>query len=120
MNIKLTNATEGKVGEYRKFSFSDKIYRIEEVLDSPNISMMWKWDTGLCPYCKKRIVREIKHDFYRIEILVDKDKKNPTIDDIEIIGDTLDRRKMRIPKDRDEFKMALLKSKYKHLLKKII
>ena len=120
MNYKIISNKIGKEGEYRKFSFSKKDFQIKEVLEIPEISMYWKWDSGICPHCKRRIVREIKHIFYRIEILADKNKEENeiTLDDIELIGDTLDNRKMRIPKDNNAFKEALLKSeKFGRLVK---
>ena len=118
---KITTAIEGKEGEYRKFSFSDKLYEIKEVIDNPQVSMMWRWTTGVCPYCKRKIERIVRHDFYRIEVLVPEDVKNPTLKDIILIGDTLDRRKMFIPIDSDAFKQALLKSKkFRKLLREVL
>jgi len=104
---------EKKVGDKRRFSFSDKEYIIKEILDNPNISMWWTWTSGICPHCKRRIERTIQHKFYRIEILADATKKDNeiTIKDIQILGDTLDNRRMLIPIDDKAFKQALLLSK---------
>lgn len=90
------------VGDKRTFTHSKTVYRIREVLNNPGISMWWNWTTGVCPHCKKRIERNIEHIFYRIEILGDdtKDDKSLTIDDIVLMGDTLDKRRMTITKDK--------------------
>lgn len=93
---------ELKVGNLRDFSFSNKKYKIREILENPQISLLWTWDSGVCPHCKNKITRNIKHDFYKIEILgendIDDDKL--TIDNIYLLGFTLDKRTMLIPKDK--------------------
>jgi len=84
----------------RTFNFTkDKQFIIQEVLDKPNFSMDWTWSSGICPHCKNIIDRIVKHDFYRIEILVDESIKEDKISnkDIIIMGDTLDNRRMIIP-----------------------
>lgn len=89
------------VGQKRTFSFSKNKYEIKEIIENPQISMLWTWKTGICPHCKKKIEQTIKHDFYRIEILVDETKKQEEIikDDIVLIGDTLDGKKLLISSD---------------------
>lgn len=89
------------VGQKRTFSFSKQKYEIKEILENPEISMLWTWKTGICPHCKKKIEQTIKHDFYRIEILIDEVKKQEEItkDDIVIIGDTLDNKRLLISND---------------------
>ena len=117
---KITTATEAEEGNLRKFSFSDKLHEVKEIIHNPNISMQWKWTTGICPYCKRRIERIITHYFYRIEILFPY-REEENLKNIIIVGDTLDRRKMFIPPDDNAFKYTLLKSrKYKKLLKEVI
>ena len=110
-----------KVGQRRNFSFSDKVYRIREILENPGISMWWTWTTGICPHCKKNIERKIKHDFYRIEILGNdaKEDKDLAIKDIVLMGDTMDKRRMVIPIDDQAFSETLEKSKkFKKIAKK--
>ena len=110
-------ATEGKVGEERIFTFSKAIYEIREVLENPNISMWWTWTTGVCPHCKKQIERRINHDFYYIEILVEKDVQNKDVarTDVAMLGHTLDKRGMRI--SIDKYDEIFNKSKnFKHLV----
>lgn len=93
---------ELQVGNKRKFTFSNQEYEIKEILEKPNIKLLWTWDTGLCPHCKQRIERTIEHSFYRIEILADTSKKEEelTSEDIIIMGDTMDCRRMILPKDK--------------------
>ena len=120
LKYKMTIDKEGKIGECRKFNNDNNIYEIKEILENPNLSIYWTWSSTICPHCKQRINREIKHDFYRIEILanVSKNEDEITINDIYISGNTLDRRKMMIPKDH--FVQILLKSnKFKHLAKEV-
>jgi hypothetical protein len=108
---------EGKVGEFRKFSFSEDDYIVKEVIDDPQFTLDWIWDTGVCPHCKKRLDKTVQHDFYRIEVLVkeNKDKGNNKKEDLLILGDTLDKRKMLIP--IDQYDRVLRKSKlYKSLV----
>lgn len=116
----ITTHTVADVGECRVFGdvMKNKVYQVKEVLENPEISMLWRWDSGICPHCKKRIVREIKHDFYRIEILVDVVKKDEgiTLDDLYLSGDTMDKRKMKIPKNNETFIEVLRKSKFKGLV----
>lgn len=106
---------ELQVGNKRSFSFSKDEYEILEILDNPNIYMWWTWNSGVCPHCKMKIDREVQHQFYRIEILANKEIK--TKDDIIIMGHTLDNRYMQIPVNDPAFNEVLIKSnKYKHLL----
>ena len=110
---------ELQVGEKRKFSISDKVQRIREILEKPDITMWWTWDSGICPHCKEKIERKIEHIFYRIEILGDdtKEDKDLTIKDIVIIGDTLDRRRMILTADK--YDEVFGKSRlFKYLIKK--
>ena len=108
-----------EVGQKRTFTFSDKTYRIREVLDNSGITMWWTWDSGLCPHCKEKIERKIEHVFYRIEILGDdtKEDKHLKKEDIVLMGDTLDRRRMVLTADK--YDEVFSKSKtLKHLIKK--
>lgn len=92
-----------QVGNKRKFTFSDKEYKIREIIDQPNIKLFWTYDSGVCPHCKKRITRNIEHDFYRIEILGDDSKEDDNSlleEDIQIIGHTLDKRILVLPIDK--------------------
>ena len=109
---------ELEVGQKRKFSFSDKVQRIREILEGLSITMWWTWDSGICPHCKEKIERKIEHVFYRIEILGDdtKEDKDLTIKDIVIIGDTLDRRRMLLTADKYDDVFSKSKS-FKHLAK---
>lgn len=112
-----------EVGNKRKFSFATKKYEIKEIIDEPNISMWWTWDTGVCPHCKEKIEQNIQHHFYRIEILAIEDKKEEylTEKDIVIMGFTLDRKYMMIPKNENAYKQVLEKSqKFKKFLKEVI
>ena len=109
---------EKQVGDARTFTFSDKTYKIYNVLDIRNINMQWTWDTSTCPHCKQKITRTTTHNFYRIEILADNSiaEKDVTIDDLVIVGDTYDGRKMILPKDK--YSSILNQSKqFKHLIK---
>jgi len=129
---------ESKIGQKRKFSFSENPYEVLEIIDSPNLSMDWEWNTGTqrCPYCGRLFKSKstVRHDFYKIEILgatefIGKNeeeknniekyklKKNLTKDDIVIMGYTLDRRYMLIPKEKSTYNMALsLSKKFKKFL----
>lgn len=115
-----------QVGDIRTFSFDlGTIYTIREILDNPKISMWWKWNSGICPHCKKKIERNIKHEFSRIEILgkisdytiedIEKGKitakdlagkeikdENLTKDDIVLYGQTLDNRLLIMTADKYE------------------
>ncbi len=91
---------DGKgVGETRRFSFSDKTYRILEILENPNIKLYWTWTSGVCPHCKERITRNIEHTFYSIEVLGDTkiSKSNLKKKDIYLRGYTLDKRTLILP-----------------------
>lgn len=108
---------ELQIGDTRHFSFSDKLFKIREILENPAVSMWWTWDTGICPHCKKKIERHIKHNFYRIEILGDNDKsdENLTDDDIAMLGFTTDRRLMHLDIEarKDVYKISKKFSKFK-------
>ncbi len=115
---KMTSETEGKIGDTRKFhSFPNKEFLINEIIIDANINLNWTWNTGVCPYCKNRISREITHDIYRIEILIDdsKDKDKIKVTDIVLLADTLDKRKMILPRDKYN-EVFSLSEKYKHLI----
>ena len=108
-----------KIGMKRKFSFSDKKYIIQEVLDGPDVQLLWHWDSGNCPHCKKKIVRDIEHDFYRIEVLYDDQK---SVDDcgkgdIILLGDSYDNRRMKFPLDK--YDEILIKTKKFKTLSKL-
>ncbi len=135
---------QSQIGEQRKFLLSkivkinvknksDKLeqkeeqtrYEIQDILENPGVSMLWSWQTGVCPYCKMKIERSMTHQFYRIEILVEcywneTEQKwaainNPIIDNLYILGDSLDNKKMMIIKDK--YNEVLAKSeKFKYLI----
>ena len=114
----LTSETEGKVGDFRKFrALGDKDYLIDEIITGAKIKLDWDWDTGICPHCKERISRNIVHDIYRIEILVDNTKEKDKIEvkDLVVLADTLDKRKMILPLYKYN-EISLLSKKYKKLL----
>jgi hypothetical protein len=105
-----------QVGGKRTFSFDKKVYEIQEILLNPEFSMVWSWTTGICPHCKNKIENKVKHTFYRIEILIpDNIKlKDVSVNDIIVMGDAMDNRRMIIPKEN--YKDILPKSKlFKHL-----
>src|SRR3990167_10134246 len=109
--------TEKKIGDKRKFTNDTRIYSIREILNNPKINMRWTWDTGICPNCKIKLTREIEHTFYRIEILGDENIKDEklTIQDITLMGDTLDNRRMLITENK--YNEILNKSeKFKNLV----
>jgi len=87
---------ELKVGDERKFSFSKKDYEIKEILENPDVSMDWTWSSGICPHCKKKIETTINHTFHKIEILANKDKKEIGEDDLIIMGETIEGRRLII------------------------
>lgn len=94
---------ELKVGDLRNFSFfPDKHFKIHEILDNPNIEMEWTWNSGLCPHCKNKIERIVKHKFYRIEILTDTEKNDNdlTRNNIVLLGDTFDKRRMVLTNEK--------------------
>ena len=130
--------SELPVGEKRHFSFSEIIdinvkenngkiknrkvpvsYEIQEILLEPNISLMEIYDRGICPHCKEKISKNVQHIFYRIEILVKCDwnekeqkwesKKDIKINDIILLGNTLDKRLLVLPKEK--YKETFEKSK---------
>lgn len=102
---------ELEIGQKRIFSFSEKKFRIREILENPEVTLRWVWNTGLCPHCKQKIERIIDHQFYRIEILGEDSKEDKDLikQDIILMGDTLDRRRMILPIDK--YKEVFLKSK---------
>ena len=104
---------ELKVGMKRKFSFDERNYVIQEILDEPNIIMSWKWSPTICPHCKNKIERTTQHKFYRIEILspegIEEDKI--TNNDLLICGFTNDRKYMQIPRDEVTYTNTLRLSK---------
>jgi hypothetical protein len=123
-----------QIGDKTHFTFGDDVwvnkekravprnYELQEILDKPNISMWWKWSSGICPHCKRKIERDIKHEFYKIKIFVACDldatednwvaRSNPTLDDLIVLGYTLDNRKMFVPRNKtDTHNEILQKSK---------
>jgi len=113
--LNLTTDKEGKLGSFRQFDFSEAKYEIVEILNEPDIKMKWTWDTGLCPHCKKRITQTIDHEFYRIEILKEVGVKSPTTNNLLLLGDTIDGRKMMFPGDKKEQILKDKSKKYKSL-----
>lgn len=83
---------EKQVGDLRKFSNDDRMYKIREILEKPEIRMVWRWDTGICPNCKHALSHEFNHTFYRIEILGRDGVENKYLikEDITMLGYTTD------------------------------
>lgn len=105
------------VGGERKFTFSENLYKVREILETQNIQFPWEWSSGVCPHCKKKITRTINHIINRIEILgIDNLKDNELKEnDIIVLGFTLDNRTMLIPKEK--YKEILNKTtKFKNLI----
>ena len=110
-----------QVGDKRKFSFNENLYSIREIVDAPDVKLMWSWATGSCPHCKSRLTREIEHEFYRLEILATEgiEDADVTLEDIQIMGDTKDRRRMILPVEK--YDEIFEKSKlFKKLKKEVI
>ncbi len=110
---------EYKVGDKRTFSFSDSKFEIKEILELPNIQMRWTWNTSICPHCKRKIEYSTIHIFFKIEILVDETKEEGsiTLDDLVILGHSVDNKIMQLTKDK--YVEVLNKSeKFKYLLEK--
>lgn len=90
------------VGQKRRFSFSENDFVIHEIIDTPEIQMVWEWDTGACPHCKKKISRKTNHKFIKIELLLPDGiaKEQATRDNIIVFGNTLDGKNMLMTKDK--------------------
>ena len=90
------------VGEIEKFTFSEKEFKIREIIDLPNISMKWKRTSQICPHCKKKIETSVNHKIYKIEVLADKNIEDKDLkkEDIIMRGYTTDKRLMILPEDK--------------------
>ena len=113
------NEIELKVGDKRKFSFSEGDYIILEKIDNPNVYMEWVWSTGICPHCKRKIERTINHRFYNIEILapINIEEQNIKSTDIIVMGHTTDNRYMQVPIDNTAYNQILaLSNKFRKFL----
>jgi len=110
-----------KVGEKRKFSFDTNWYTIREIIDNANIHMFWTYDSGICPHCKNRLVRDVEHLFYKIEILgkEGKEDKDLTTNDVQLHGFTMDNRNMIISIDKYD-EVFDKSNKFKKLKKKAV
>jgi hypothetical protein len=105
-----------QVGDLRTFTdYPNRKFIIKDVLENPDIKMKWVWVSCVCPHCKEVIHKEVEHSFTRIEILIDEiikleemDIKDLKINDVVIIGDTTDGKKMAFSKDK--FKEVYSKS----------
>ena len=105
-----------KVGEARKVSFRKELMIIQEIIDSPDISMEWTWAQGICPHCQKKIEKTILHKFIRIEILAKMgvEPEHAKLEDIFVSGFSEDRKNLVLTLDKA--KEAFSKSeKFKHL-----
>jgi len=89
---------EIKVGDTTQFTFREGQFSIREILEVPEISMWWNWNTTVCPHCRKRIENRVCHKFHRIIILgldpINNDDINK--EDLIFIGDTIDNRRMSL------------------------
>lgn len=92
----------GEIGFIRNFeSLPNKDYEIVEVLEEPAITMSWNWKETMCPHCKRNIINTKIHDFFRIEILVDINKKNSkNPDDIICLGFSRDEQTMFLTREK--------------------
>lgn len=93
---------ELQVGQKRNFSFTDDHYVISEIIQKTDIKLVWKWNDSVCPHCKEKLTREMVHTFHKIEILIKEGilEDNATTNDILLLGDALDGRKMMIPAEK--------------------
>jgi len=93
---------EAQVGEKRTFTFSNNEFIVKEVIDNPQIRLPWTWTDSVCPHCKNRINRDVIHEFYKLELLVDvtKAETNFVESDIVILGHSKDNRLMQFPQDK--------------------
>jgi hypothetical protein len=100
------------VKDIRNFKFSDKPFKVREVLDSPDLSMDWTWTDFLCPHCHQKTTNTQTHSFYAIEILGDSSKEDGDLaeEDLVILGHSYDKRLMKIPKDNKTYNEVLKKS----------
>jgi len=67
--------SELKIGDKRKFSFLREPCEILEILESPDIKLLWKWTDMACPHCGKKIEKTKEHTFRRIELLIPESKQ---------------------------------------------
>jgi len=107
-----------KLEDTRKFTFSDKVFIIKEILEHINFKMNWTWNTGCCSFCKNKLEKTITHIFYRIEILIcsDVDETKATLNNIIIIGNTIDNRLMQIKEEKYIKEILSLSNKFKYLI----
>ncbi len=92
---------ELKVGNKRSFTFKKEIYEIKEIIENPDVTMKIIAGSIVCPHCKEKIESSKNYTFRKIEILIDENKKieEINVDDLVILGDSLDKKKMLISKD---------------------
>jgi hypothetical protein len=107
-----------KIGDTRKFTFDNRTFIIEEILEPISFKMDWLWNTGSCPFCKEKLDRIITHEFYRIEILLASEigENKATLKDIIILGNTIDSRLMLVQEDKYIKKVLKLSNKFKYLI----
>lgn len=93
-----------KVGDKRSFSFLSEPCEIVEILDNPEIKLLWKWRDDICPHCKKRIEKVKEHVFTRIELLIPRNKMNVDIlqkkHHLIILGFDKEGKTMLLPKEK--------------------
>jgi len=100
-----------------QFTFSNKTFKVGEILENLNISMWWTWKNEVCPHCKKKIEKRELHNFYKIEILIpiDLSPENSKKEDIILLGYDKKGRKMLLTEDK--INEVLTKSeKFKHIV----
>lgn len=86
----LTKEIIGKVGQKRRFSFSQEEYEIKKVVENLDLEFEWNWGQLSCPHCNQMIKNIKKHKIIRAEIL-----KNSK--DYVVLVDTEDGKKMLPP-----------------------
>ncbi len=106
-----------EINDTVNFTFDTRKFRLEEIIENPDISMSWVWSGDLCPHCHKPIEKTKQHDFIKIEvyILAAKTIENCSFKDIVVIG--RDTQKFTMQLTKEKIREILPKSnKFKHLL----
>lgn len=91
-----------RIGEKR--TFTDRVagknvgkpYTVTGFVDGLAMIYPWIWKGDPCPHCRMPTDRMIEHEIFAAEVL---ECEGDTV----VLGHTLDRRLMLIPKDRPEY-----------------